>query len=84
VSSLAKFSEDEELLCRLAYITDIFQKLNKLNLALQRFGNHIFSIQDKITAFYRKLFLWLCQAKTGNSFHTLTDFMEQNDKSTLK
>jgi hypothetical protein len=44
VSSLAKFFEDEEWLCRLAYLTDIFKKLNELNLALQGFGNHIFSI----------------------------------------
>jgi hypothetical protein len=62
--SLTKFFEDEEWLCRLAYLTDIFQKLNELNLALQGFGNHIFSMQDKITAFYRKLFLWLHWVKT--------------------
>jgi hypothetical protein len=83
-SSLAKFFEDEEWLCRLANLTDIFQKLNELNLALQGFGNHIFSVQDKITAFYRKLFLWLRQAKTGNyaTFCTLTNFTEQNDENT--
>jgi hypothetical protein len=57
VSSLAKCFEGEEWLCRLAYLTDIFQKLHELNPALQVFGNHIFSMQDKITAFYGKLFL---------------------------
>jgi hypothetical protein len=84
--SLAKIFEDEEWLCKCFYLTDIFQKLNELNLALQGFGNHIFSMQDKITAFYRKLFLWPHQANTGNyaTFCTLTDFMEQNDESTLK
>jgi hypothetical protein len=86
VSSLAKFSEDEEWLCRLAYLTDIFQKLNELNLALQGFGNHIFSIKDKVTVLYGKPFLWFHRAKTGNyaKFCTLTDFMEQNDDSPLK
>jgi hypothetical protein len=79
VSSFAKFLEDEgeEWLCRLAYLTDIFQKLNELIIVLQGFGNDIFSMQDKITAFYRKLFLWLRRAETGNyaTFCTLTDFM---------
>jgi hypothetical protein len=41
---LARFFEDEEWLCRLANLTDIFQKLNELNLALQGFRNHIFSV----------------------------------------
>jgi hypothetical protein len=86
VSSLARFFEDEEWLCRLAYFSDIFQKLNELHLALQGLGNHIFSMQDTITVFYRKLFLWLHWAKTGNyaTFCTLTDFMEQNDGSNLE
>jgi hypothetical protein len=88
VSSIAKFfeGEDEEWLCGLAYLTDIFQKPNELNVALQGFGNHIRSMQDKITAFYIKLFLWLSWAKTGNyaTFCMLTDFMKQNDESTLK
>jgi hypothetical protein len=66
VPSLAKFCEDEKWLCKLAYLTDIFQKLDELKLALQGFGNHIFSMKDKITALYRKLFLWLRWAKTGN------------------
>jgi hypothetical protein len=45
-----------------------------------------FQYKDKITAFYRKLFLWLRRAKTGNyaTFCMLTDFMEQNAESTLK
>jgi mevalonate kinase len=84
VSSLARFSE--EWFCRLANLTDIFQKLNELHLTFQGFGNHIFSMQDKITAFYGKLFLFLRRAKTWNyaTFCTLTDFMEQNAESTLK
>jgi hypothetical protein len=44
VSSLAKFFEDEEWLCRLAYFSHTFQKLNELNLAFQVFENHIFSM----------------------------------------
>jgi hypothetical protein len=88
VSSIAKLfeDEDEEWLCRLAYLADIFQKLNELHLALQGFVNHTFSVQDKTTAFYRKLFLMLRRAKTWNyaTFCTLTDFMEQNVESPLK
>jgi hypothetical protein len=86
VLSLAKFFEDEEWLCRLACLTDIFHKLNELNQALQGFGNHILSMQDKVTAFYINLFLWLRRTNTGNNatFYMLTDIMEQNDDSTLK
>jgi hypothetical protein len=50
--------EDGAWLCRLAYFTDIFSKLNDLNLNLQGNGNNIFSMEDKVHAFYMKLPVW--------------------------
>jgi hypothetical protein len=51
---LPSHCEDEAWLCRLAYLTDIFSKFSDLNLNLQGNGNNIFSMEDKVRAFYRK------------------------------
>jgi hypothetical protein len=42
MTPLSSYLEDEAWLCRLAYLTDIFSKLNDLNLNLQGNGNNIF------------------------------------------
>ena len=46
---------------KLAYLCDIFEKLNQLNMSLQGRDTHILQLYDKLTAFKRKLRLW----KTG-------------------
>ena len=53
--------EDEVFQSKLAYLCDIFEKLNQLNISLQRRDTQILQLYDKITAFKRKLRLW----KTG-------------------
>jgi hypothetical protein len=58
MTPLSSHFEVEAWLCRLAYLTDIFSKLNDLNLNLQRNGNNIFSMEDKVRAFYRKVLVW--------------------------
>jgi hypothetical protein len=58
MTPLSSHFEDEAWLCWLAYLTDIFSKLNYLNLNLQGNGNNIFSMEDKVRAFYRKLLVW--------------------------
>jgi hypothetical protein len=42
VTPLSSHFEDEAWLCRLAYLTDIFSKLNEVNVNLQGNGNNIF------------------------------------------
>lgn len=49
-----KFS-DEQLLLKLAYLRDVFGKLNELNLQLQGKDKHLPHLADKTTAFSRKL-----------------------------
>lgn len=49
-----KFS-DEQFLMKLAYLSDVFGKLNELNLQLQGRDKRQPHIADKITAFTRKL-----------------------------
>lgn len=48
------FLTDEEWLCRLAYLSDIFLKLNELNLSLQGEQLNILVANDKIKAFTKK------------------------------
>ena len=56
--ALAITFEDEFFLTHLAYLCDIFAKLNQLNFSLQGKDTHLLQLHDKITAFKRKLILW--------------------------
>ena len=49
---------DVKWLQQLAYLADIFQKLNELNLAFQGRQVNIFVAEEKICAMKRKLELW--------------------------
>ena len=52
--ALATTFEDEAFLTQLAYLCDIFQKLNQLNISLQGKETHLLQLHQKITAFKRK------------------------------
>jgi hypothetical protein len=82
MTPLSSHFEDEAWLCRLAYLTDIFSKLNGLNLNLQGNGNNIFSMEDKVRAFYRKLLVWQGRVKSGNlaAFPTMLDLLDDNGR----
>ena len=47
-----------EWVTKLAYLCDIFNLINKLNLSLQRRMTIVFKSADKMTAFKGKLELW--------------------------
>jgi hypothetical protein len=83
MTPLSSHFEDEAWLCRLAYLTDIFSELNDLNLNLQGNGNNIFSMEDKVHAFYRKLLVWQGRVKSKNfaAFPTMLDFLDENDRN---
>ncbi|XP_041844388.1 protein FAM200A-like isoform X1 [Melanotaenia boesemani] len=53
----AKFA-DERFMMKLAYLSDIFGKLNDLNLQLQGRDQHLPHLADKISSFTRKLEMW--------------------------
>ncbi|CAK1595799.1 unnamed protein product [Parnassius mnemosyne] len=57
-----------EFIIKLAYLCDIFQKLNDLNKSLQGNNTHILQLADKITGFQKKLFLW--KRKLEDHVHT--------------
>uniref|UniRef100_A0A673IJH3 HAT C-terminal dimerisation domain-containing protein n=1 Tax=Sinocyclocheilus rhinocerous TaxID=307959 RepID=A0A673IJH3_9TELE len=54
-SPLAKHYREAEFLVKLAYMSDIFDQLNQLNLSFQGRNNGVFLMADKIEVFKRKL-----------------------------
>jgi len=67
---------DANWLVKVAYICDVFDFLNNLNLALQGENVTIFKVQEKVEAATKKLSLWSRRIKTGNyeAFTMLTAF----------
>ncbi|CAM4611228.1 unnamed protein product [Leuciscus chuanchicus] len=63
---------------KLAYLSDVFGKLNKLNLQLQGRDKRQPHIADKITAFTRKLEVWGRHLDQGNTdaFENLSEIAE--------
>ena len=57
-NQLADYLSETEFLLKLAYVCDIFDKLNKLNLSMQDAHKNVLDISNKITAFAKKLSLW--------------------------
>ena len=57
-SDLAAYLSKNEFFLKLAYLCDVFAKLNKLNVSMQGPDKNVFDISDKIEAFIKKLSLW--------------------------
>lgn len=74
---------DANWLVKVAYICDVFDFLNNLNLALQGENVTIFKVQEKVEAATKKLNLWSRRIKTGNyeAFTMLTAFQKENNIS---
>jgi hypothetical protein len=58
-SDFDTYFEDEGWICQLAYLADIFNKFNDLNLQLQDFDKNIFKAREKVKGFYKKLLFWI-------------------------
>ncbi|KAE8296899.1 Zinc finger MYM-type protein 6 [Larimichthys crocea] len=76
----AKFGDDMFLI-KLAYLSDIFSKLNELNLQLQGKDKHLPHLADKINTFTRKLNVWEKRMSQGRTdvFENLTELAESID-----
>lgn len=72
---------DEVWLTRLAYLSDLFGRLNDLNLGLQGTTVNRFSVADKIKAFVGKLCLIKSAIEANNFQHlpTLEGFLKENN-----
>lgn len=70
---------------KLGYLCDILAKINQLNLSLQGVGQDIFSTQDKIKAFIRKIRVWIARVEQNNisDFESFTEAVkESQDENT--
>jgi len=57
-SHLANNFKDQQWLAKLAFLSDIFQLINELNLSLQEPSKTIFDFGNRIDSFKKKLKLW--------------------------
>jgi hypothetical protein len=55
----SRYLAEPDFLLKLAYLCDIFDKLNVLNLSLEGNNMHILKLLEKISAFRKKLQLWV-------------------------
>ena len=79
---LVKFLQKDVV--SLAYLVDIFGRLNELNLSLQGQDKTIINFIDALPAFQAKLKLWerkMTLGRTGIS--TLNEFLEDNEDMRL-
>ncbi|KAI4829931.1 hypothetical protein KUCAC02_001591 [Chaenocephalus aceratus] len=76
----SKFT-DEHILMKLAYLSDVFGKLNELNLQLQGKDKHLPHLADKINGFTRKLEVWGRRLDQGriDAFESLSEIAETID-----
>ena len=78
---LVKYFEDKNWLCKFCSLSDIFEKLNDLNLSLQGENLNVFTLIFKIEAFTKKISTWL--QKVANSsyemFTCMEDFIQENE-----
>jgi hypothetical protein len=65
--TLAGLYHNKNWLCKLSYLTDIFEKLNELNTSLQGETANILLLHNKITAFVKKISI--CKQKSCKRKH---------------
>lgn len=65
-SPLTEFLVDEMWISKLAYLVDIFGRLNELNISLQGFNTNIFTLRNKTDAFKKKLTFWKERVQRGD------------------
>ncbi|XP_023211413.1 zinc finger BED domain-containing protein 5-like, partial [Centruroides sculpturatus] len=80
--------KDTDFLIKLAYLCDIFEKLNVLNKSLQGNETHIMQLADKIAAFKKKLLLWKRKIEEEHEitdcFPVLNGFLQEKSIQNLE
>ncbi|CAI6364332.1 unnamed protein product [Macrosiphum euphorbiae] len=82
-TNLFEWFHDENWLIKLAYLSDIFNKLKETNLGLQGKETSIFQANDKIKALIGKLDFWVdcVQEIDFTCFSNLNKFLYENESS---
>ncbi|GFS30841.1 zinc finger MYM-type protein 6 [Trichonephila inaurata madagascariensis] len=80
-SPLAAHFSDKVWVTKLAYLCDIFNLLNELNLCLHGKMKTVFKLADKVAAFKAKLELWGRRVNRGifDMFHTLAGILGETE-----
>ena len=80
-SDLANKFSDKKWVLKLAYLCDIFNLLNELNLSLQGKMTTVFKLADKVAAFKDKLKLWeqRVNKRVFDMFQTLAETLKGNE-----
>ncbi|KAK1904161.1 Zinc finger BED domain containing protein 5 [Dissostichus eleginoides] len=78
---LSDVFDDTVWLSQLAYLSDIFSRLNDLNLGLQGLPINVFDVQDKINTMLKNLKLFEIKVKAGDvsAFPALESFLSENE-----
>jgi hypothetical protein len=76
---LSSHLQDTDFITKLAYLGDIFDKMNFLALSLQECNTNILVLSDKVNGFTNKLELWKSRMKNGNveMFPLLCEYLEE-------
>ncbi|XP_060881854.1 zinc finger BED domain-containing protein 5-like [Metopolophium dirhodum] len=79
--SYVELLHDDQWLIKLAYLADIFSKLNEVNKSLQGKTITTFVVRDKNIAFRNKLNFWIACVNENNfeCFPLLMDFLKENE-----
>ena len=80
-SDLASKFSDEKWVLKLAYLCDIFNLLNELNLSLQGKMTAVFKLADKVAAFKDKLKSWeqRVNKRVFDMFQTLVETLKGSE-----
>lgn len=80
-STMADLFCDESFMLKLCYLTDIFDKLNELNLSLQGKHTNIINLYDKIKGFVQKLNVWKLNLEKNqiDMFQYTMNFIDENE-----
>lgn len=65
-SEYANYLSDDSWIAKVAFLSDLFDHLNKLNISMQGKEENILVSQDKMVAFKDKLNLWLRHIEENN------------------
>ena len=75
-SPLADHYVDDCFCAKLAYLSDVFDQLNQLNLSMQGRNSSLFLVADKIEGFKKKLDLW--KRKVSNKRYEMFPLLSEN------
>ena len=84
-SAFAELFLNDDWVLKLCYLSDIFGKLNDLNISLQGKKCNIFTFKDRIEAFIKKLTIWKSRTEDGNleMFAATDDYLTEKNLPNL-